>query len=293
MMLRKIIKASVALLVLLVIAAGSIIYISMEQEHSRTQIEPFGLSLGLRDVGYVETKSPNRERVDTVFVSTPMISHRAFEKLDPNGYCRTTFGDRLTAPSFAYYLKETPNPLQLPNPISNDVIYRVYVHPIIGIYAISALINPKPPSNYIGEWYTWNFHVHDIVKNEVLDTLEKKYPNLLVYVTSLFDGNKKDFESFRTDDDGRRVHITFDYQQYGSRQDGGGTSLSYVWHFMGILDKEQDIATNRFDKCNEELTPIYQTFERERKDKEEKKRQDEDIKRRLEEERKKTVKSTL
>jgi hypothetical protein len=292
-MLRKIIKISATFLVLVIIVAGLILYLSLNQEHTRTQIEPFGLSLGLRDVGYIESRAPTRERVSTVFVSSPMISKQAYEKLDPNGYCRSTFGDRLIAPSFVYFLKETPNPLRLPEPITNDVIYRVYVHPIIGVYAISALINPKPPANYLGEWYDWNFRVHNIVKNEVLETLEKKYPNLLVSLTSLFDRNKKDFETFRTDKEGRRVHITFDYELYGSRQEGGGTSLNYAWHFMGVLDKEKDIASNDFDKCSEELKPIYQIFEEERKEREEKRKKEEDIKRRLEEERKNTVKNTL
>ena len=280
-MVRKIIRIFLVFIFVICILAGAIFYISYNQEHTKTQIEPFGLSLGLRDVVYVKSRAISEEKLDTFHIPTPMISYRTYEALDPNGYCRQTFGERLVSSSKAYLLSEVPKPLSLPDPISNSAVYKVYVHPIVGVYGISAIINPKEPPN--AKTTDWQFFIHGIVKNEVLPTLKEKYPNLLVFLKSRFDRSINDFESYRTDELGRTVNITLKLSLYGAR----GTSLNYGWHFMGIFDDERDASMRKFDGCEAELKPIYQIYEEERKTGEEQKQKNKDKKRKIEEERKK------
>jgi len=291
MMVRKIIRILLVFIFVICILAGAIFYISYKQEHTKTQIEPFGLSLGLRDVGYVKSHAISEEKLDTFHIPTPMISYRTYQALDPNGYCRQTFGERLVSSSKAYLLYEVPKPLSLPDPISNSAVYKVYVHPIVGVFGISAIINPKEPPN--ANTTDWQFIIHGIVKNEVLPTLKEKYPNLLVFLKSKFGRFPhrpiNDFESYRTDEQGRTVNITLKLSLHGAR----GTSLNYGWHFMGIFDDEKDTSIKKFDGCEAELKPIYKIYEKERKTRDEQKQKHENEKRKIEEERKKTMKNNL
>lgn len=260
----KIIVKILFIFLLFSISFFSIFLISYNQEHTQTHIEPFGLSFGMKDVEYVKSKQIVTEYENSYYLKSPIISPSVYQELDAKGYCRTTFDDALIKPTSIYYLKETLIPLKLPEPLSDKIIYRVKVHPIIGIYSISALINPKMPQNFLLQsWVSWSLYVNDVVKSETLEILNQKYSNLHYYLKSIIFRSQKEFESVRTDGRGRKIHITLNHEL--SKENEGGTSISYVWQFMGLYDNELDDNLKKLKKCDEELQLIYQFQEKQKK----------------------------
>ena len=238
-----------------VFTVGCIIFIGIQQSTEKTEVKPFGISLGLKDVSLIEKKSLRRDPVDYVSIAELALSTDTYEKLDPKGYCRSTFGEKLIAKSIEHTLVDVPAPLKLPETwskikLTENVIYKVKIHPIRGVFEISAILNPKVPEKFIGTPQQWRATIHAQFKEHVLPALEQKYPNI---ITKVRKDSWVDFDSQRTDQDGRSVtiNLTGGYSTYGK-----GTILKYSWDYLGIFDAEPSKGELLFKKCDAELDPI-------------------------------------
>ena len=253
--MKKFVRYLVFFVFAAVFAVGCIIFIGIQQSTKQTEVKPFGISLGLKDVSLIEKKSIQRDPVDYVAVAEAALSTETFEKLDPDGYCRSTFWEKLIENSIEHSLVEVPAPLKLPESwsdikLTENVIYKVKVHPIRGVFEISAILNPKVPEKFIGTPQQWRETFHARFKEHVLPALEQKYPNI---ITKLRKDSWVDFDSQRTDQDGRSItiNLTGGYTTYGK-----GTILKYSWDYLGVLDTEASEGELLFKKCDAELDPI-------------------------------------
>ena len=174
-MQKKIFIILTSIFVLILISVGIVLYVTYKQENTKIEIRPFGLELGLKNVQTVVLNHLKKEMKTTLHLTSPPLSQQTFDKLNPKGFCRTAFGTKLISRSYVYYLKNVPKPIRLPKPISNSIIYKVAIHPIIGIYSISAWIRPENlKGSRMSDWQ-WYSYVNQIVKDNVLDVLIQIY----------------------------------------------------------------------------------------------------------------------
>lgn len=215
----------------------------------RISIEPFGFEMGTRDLNFVISNAKHhRFREDnTISLIIPILKDRMYKKLNPDGFCIKNFGKKLLEKPSIYGLKIAPSPLSLPSPFKDNFFYEVKVHPIIGIYRITAFIRHKKPDDFKYTYQWKNFMIKEIGK-EVLPILKSKYGRL----HNLFFGDStNEFLSIRNDKKYKTIEIVFT-----SYNVVNGVKIGYDWQFAGFLDYKQTNEWQKLSKCKDEIDKI-------------------------------------
>jgi len=243
-------KLILILIFLIITALCVFLYLGYKDASKKIKIEPFGIEMGVRDTSYIIENAYENKIVSSYAINTP-ISKKVYKRLNPSGHCIEHFGNKLLLNSYEYYLNKIRKPLKLSYPFTDKVVYKVSIHPIIGIYSIVATIDSKKPKEFMGDKTSWKFSMHRIIGKEVLPLLRNKYETSL---NSFFNRNEFQFSSDRTDE--KNKHITISYKPNYRYNNKTGVDIIYNWQHQGYLDNINTPEWKSFFKCRDEIQLI-------------------------------------